>query len=168
MMKSRYLLYTLLTILLVIILSGCSGFSKQSEQNVRTLVLQAVEDYPKVEAVLMSDVGLFDDNERALLRHLAYEIRKELANVGKAQEAPLEAYQRLKAEYIKAIYLVEAKMPYMTPQAATEVQKHINLVRAIDIQIQAMLRASADRDLVIQDIIGIATVVIKLALAAGV
>jgi hypothetical protein len=149
-----------------ILITGCSWNMKQAGA-IDALVLDAVNQYPIVEETLRQDVGLFDGEEQVILIHLAHNIRDKLILTYNTQEGIYGAYHALRAEYIKAIYMVESKMPYMEPQAVVVIQKHIDTVRLIDSEIQILIKENKNREETMSSIVSVATVVIKLALAAG-
>lgn len=163
---------------LAIMLSACSWSTTKEASNIALITSEAIVQYPVVVMRLKEDAGLFDKEEKRLLNGIASRIsflRADMEALYKDKGIAglysggilLAKYQELRLYYTTAIEVIYNKIPYMTPLAAMEVERHIATVRLLDANIQELMAKAEGRKEAISATLSLLSVVTKLAIAAG-
>lgn len=170
----------LIVFIFTLFLIGCTMKDAIYTSNIISLTSQAIANQNTVEKYIREYAFLFNDEEKYFLAETSIKIasfRQRIIkeyNASSAESAKdlnvfLADYRTVKRYYKTAIKIVEKKLPEMPVLTAMEIENQIEIVRALDSNVEALLSQDKDginKKEVVTALVNILSVVAKITMAA--
>lgn len=167
----------ILHVIFVLLLTGCSFSTAIYTSNIVAMSSEAMANHIIVEQHLRSNANVFTQDEKEFLNRTSSRviaIRDKIASIyyskgvdGLASGGELLVqYKQLRAYYMVAITVVEAKLIELPPTAVPDIKRQILLVKEIDSNIESLLVAEENNAKAIEAIINVLSIVAKITIAS--